>query len=272
MERLVYTASNGEKVSLEGHMFWSGIAEKVRSHEWNYTLENKNAYGLVMLASERDLDYTADYETANRLRNLADRDISYGSPGIISLDNWKQRCYIVGNSVSEVHSERIQGTIRLLLLDGFWHKTNSKVFYGGATAPVGIDYPYDYDYDYGFYAGNNSLTVDASIPAPCKITFFGATTDPYISIGGNRYELDVSVVDGAQGVIDGTGSRPTAYILDSLGNRQNVFAQAVRDGGINGGSYAFKPLDPGLSNVSWGATFTVEVEWEERESEPIWKL
>lgn len=114
--------------------------------------------------------------------------------------------------------------------------------------------------------------MESAIKAPSKITFYGPATNPYVKIGDNRYEVDVAVLQGQKVVIDSTGTRPTAILYDNLGNGVNVFQYAVRDGGENGGSYAFLPFNPGLSIVNWQASFTVDLEWLERESEPVWTL
>ena len=50
-----------------------------------------------------------------------------------------------------------------------------------------------------------------------------------------------------------------------------MFASARRGTGKGGGSYAFQPLTPGVSEVSWDGTFAFDLTVFEQEGEPPWE-
>ena len=271
MERLTYTPNNGNAISLEGPFIWCGAAEDIRSHEWDYATRRRTVYGMGVSVSKRTIEYTADYESANMLRNAADSDLAAETPGMLSLDGWKQRCYIVKNDVKDVHGGRIGGKLTLMLLDGFWWRERSRHFVSG-TGSGGIDYEHDYEHDLGFSSGRGVVEVGSVLPSPIKIIYYGPCVNPRVTIADNGYQVDENIPSGSTVTIDALSSSPTVILRDQYGNEQSIFAKAVRDGGQGGGTYAFEKLKSGEHVVIWPGTFAFDVIWREQETEPTWIL
>ena len=155
------------------------------------------------------------------------------------------------------------------MLGNYWLRRKSQTFVAGLN-DGGLDFPFNFPFDFSFKSGKGSLTNDTALEALAKITFFGQCTNPYVVIGENRYQVNYTANAGAKIVIDFTGDEPTVMHYDQFGNGYSIFEYAVRTGGLNGGSYAFKPIQAGLQKVTWSGTFTLEVEWLERDTEVTW--
>ena len=114
------------------------------------------------------------------------------------------------------------------------------------------------------------IVNDTSIPQPVKLTIFGPCAQPYVIIGTNRYEVDVTVPSGSRLEIDGTGDVRTVTMVSGTGLATNCFAQAVRGSGKDSGRYVFQPLAPGTQPISWPGGFQFDLTVCEERSEPPW--
>lgn len=273
MPRITYSpGQGGDAISLDGPLAYVSAGGGLRSHKWNRTLSGRSVRGLSLGASEVKFDVIAYDSAADDLRRAADADVASRTPGTLTVDGeWSMGCYIVASELSEAYSEAVKLKLTAALVDPCWYREKTRHFVTGLDAG-GIDHPYDYPHDLSFSVGSGTLDVDSPQGAPVRIVFYGPCTNPYVVIGGNRYEVDVSVNSGYTAVIDALGTRPTVTRIDSQGNRQSVFQYAVRDGGLGGGSYAFQPIPHGVSTVEWSGAFSFDVTWRELDTEPPWAL
>ena len=271
MHRIIYTSgSTGATVCLDGDTAFVGVGGGLRSHKWNRKLSSRSVSGLALGVTEVKVDVIAYDDAANDLRRMADADAAAKTPGKLTVDGeWNMRCYVVASDTSEAYYEAVKLRLTLALVDDCWWREKTKHFVTGLAAD-GIDHPYDYPHDLSFAVGDGSIDVDSPQGAPCRIVFYGPCVNPYVVIGGNRYEVDVTANSGYTCVIDALTSRPTVQRVDNQGNAENVFAYAERDGGLNGGSYAFQPLPHGTSTVEWSGAFAFDVTWRELDTEPPW--
>jgi len=271
MPRIYYhPGQGGDAISLDGPLSYVGAGSGLRSRNWNRAITNKAVRGLSLGVREVKVEVMAYDQAADDLRRAADADNSAKTPGTLTVDGeWNMRCFIVASELSEAYYEAVRLKLTLALVDPCWWREKSRHFVTGLDAG-GIDHPYDYPHDLSFAVGSGTLDVDSPQGAPCSITFYGPCTNPYVVIGGNRYEVDVSVNSGYTVVIDALGSRPTVERIDNQGNRESVFSYAERDGGLGGGSYAFQPLPHGVSTVEWSGAFAFDVTWRELDTEPPW--
>lgn len=270
MHRAYYQTGKGVKIPLDDISALIGVGEGLHSFKWNHDTNSRSVRGMRLGLREVSVSCSARPDAADSLRRAFNADCYNETPGQIVVDDeWRMSCYIVSSELDLFTKGRVTLDLTALLLDGFWWREKSRHFVIGLTTD-GLNHPYDHEYDLSFSAGKGEIAVDSAIGAPLKLTFYGPCTNPYVIIGGNRYEVDVSVQSGSTVVIDAMGDTPTVQMIDVYGNARSVFSSAVRDGGAGGGSYAFEKLPSGSNEVSWSGTFAFTVAWRERDSEWPW--
>jgi len=266
-----HPGTRNDPISLDGLEAYIDYGDELRSHSWSRTITSKSIRGLTLDAREVDVTVTLTDEQANLLRRVADADVSAKKPGMLVVDGeWSMRCYIVSSKTSDVYYDWISCKLVLALVDSYWWRHKKQHFVAGLTED-GLDYPHDHEYDFSFQVGEGRIEVNSLIGALPLVRFYGPCTNPYITLGGNRYEVDVTVPSGSTVTIDATTTKPTVTLSDAFGNKQSVFSKAVRDGGLNGGSYAFQPLPGGTLSVVWSGSFAFDIEWIEKDTEPQWQ-
>ena len=273
MRLLRYVSSRGEEFQLDGPMAYVGTASALRGRAWAYTLGARGASGIARNAREATVEAVfLDAGEADRLREAAEADLADGSPGALWSGEWSQRAYLPKADVGTVgpgwHSE----TLTALLLDGAWGRWRSKEFLvPDAPADTGqLDYPHDHPHDLA--AAPPGLSVEGArlSKSPVRITVFGPAIDPYVVVGGNRYQFGATIPAGSRLVADGTAWPRTVELVSSAGDRTDAFASAELGGGEGSGVYAFEPLPAGLSAVSWPETFGFTLEWREEAGQLPW--
>lgn len=272
MSRFAYIAANGDRYELDGDLRYSGIASEVRSSAWSYTLGAKRVTGLTRNARSIDVNVRSiSIDAAERFRRAADGDTLNNTPGTFEADGWIQSCYIVGAKLENVYSpsDYIAATFTAVLLDGVWRKATRKSFtHSAAIVNTELDFPYDYAHDYGIGTVPDEVVVDAIGGAPVSFVIYGAVVNPYIIIGSNRYEVDVTVPAGGYLAVDGL--KHTITLVDQNGNRTNVFDDGVRGTGAGSGTYIFELLKPGINAVTWPSGFGFDLTYYDEEAAPPW--
>ena len=273
MPRVFYRpGSGGDDISLDGPDIYIDFGDGLRSHTWSRQLTSKSVRGLTLETREVDIEAKMTDSAANTLRRRADADVSSKLPGMLIVDDeWCMRCYIVVSRTQEAYQQQwINNKLTLTLVDSYWWRKKKQHFVSGLVED-GLDYPHDHEYDLAFSVGDGRITVDSLIGALPLIRFYGPYLNPYVTIADNRYEVDVNIPSGSTVTIDATTSKPTVTLTDAYGNEQSVFSSAVRDGGLNGGSYAFQPLPGGTLQIAWSGAFAFDLEWIEKDTEPPWE-
>ena len=138
----------------------------------------------------------------------------------------------------------------------------------GIESGAFLDYAYDYAYD--FMAPTADTTIEPSVltPSDVRIVIYGAANAPYVTVGGNKYQVNVNVPAGGYLVVDGREKTITLVLSD--GTKQNAFQYGVRANGQGGGTYIFEPIKGGKQDVQWPGTFAFDLGWYEEEGEPPW--
>lgn len=277
MHRMHYVSSSGERVDLDGDGIFVGTAAGVRSREWSYDLSWRGAYGISRDAREATVDAVLSAAAADRLRRLADRDLSLGEPGRIVVDGeWYQRAYIAKSETSLVFGGRgIAAALTVLLLDGAWRREEASDFFAEDVSDGdALDYPHDFDYDYGGSGANRTVTLAGLVPADVKLTVYGPVTNPRVTVSqgefSNTYGANVTVPGGSRLVIDGSSHPKSIVLIGMYGEIEDRFADGVRGEGAGSGSYCFEPLRPGTSTVSWDGSFGFTLTRYREEGEPPW--
>lgn len=267
---LTYTAgTDGEVIDLGTPSAFIDPSGGLRSRAWAYELSYRRVGSMSYPAREVELAWYGTYENADKLRQAADADNLMGADGKLTLDGWSQRARIVSQKPATYQHGRLASSIGVLLLDGFWWREQKRYFPAGLDSS-GLNYDHNFEHNYGHSVGGSTVEIASKVGAMPRITFYGPITNPYVTIGGNRYQVDAQVLSGYSLVLDATQDVKTVMLYDPYGNGESMFDKAVRTGGAGGGSYAFEPLPHGTLEVSWSGSFAFELAWRERETEPTW--
>ncbi len=270
MNELIYK-SRMDSVSLSATDFTVQTATSMRGYEWTYDLGRRAIYSPRRQARTVDVGFVAKREELEKLRHLADRDLYYEEAGkLIAQDIWEQSAYITGIGISSVNPINVYGTLKVLLLDGCWSKTEKRSFTKGSASSrgvsAGLDYPHDYKFDYAYNQSTQVLNTYSDIPCEFTLTIYGACVNPSIIIGKNTYQINATVPPNAVLIVD--SREKTVILRDEHGFEQNVFNKAVRGEGKGKGSYIFEPLPAQESNVTWDNSFGFDVYFYVTESTP----
>lgn len=268
-----YIASNGEMVELDGPTTWIGTADQLLSDEWSYTIGYRNITGITREAREVEVEACfKSNDEANRLRRLRNEDVRNGKPGTIEAKGLFQRAYIVKSAPSKIARKNHRETLTIILLDGYWGRWVSEEFWPMETDPdtEHLDLPTDVPFDLMPPSSVDVLTNNSNIPAPFKMIIYGPCIDPYVVIGGNRYEIKANVPAGARIEIDSHAFPRTISLVSEMGDRTDLFDRAMRGDGEGSGEYIFEPIRPGRNDVSWNGGFGVSLSWFEQQEVPSW--
>ena len=272
MNQLEYIPGRGGEnaIPMDGLSAYVGTAEKLRSRSWNYDLGYRGLLNANRPAREVAIDFWTDYETADALRRVADADVYARTPGtFLAQGEWKQRAYIVESDPKDIHFGWLSTSLKALLLDGAWWRLVTRSFQpSGSPGTVPLDYPYDYPYDLGADNGPGEVEPSVLTPSDVRIVIYGAAINPYVIVGGNTYQVNVTVPSGGYLIIDGRDKTIELTLAD--GTVQNAFQYGVRGSGQGGGTYIFEPLPSGAHEVTWDGSFSFDFGWYEEEGEPPW--
>ena len=130
MNQLEYVPGiGGASVQMDGPTSFVGIAENLRSREWEYDLGYRDLVSATRPAREVDVTFNADYATADDLRRVADADVTARTPGVfVAQKEWRQRGYILASQPNDIHYGRLSTELEVALLDGAWWRLVSKSF------------------------------------------------------------------------------------------------------------------------------------------------
>ena len=272
MNQLEYVPGiGGASVQMDGPSSFVGIAENLRSREWEYDLGYRDLVSATRPAREVDVTFNADYATADDLRRVADADVTARTPGVfVAQKEWRQRGYILASDVNDIHYGRLSTELKIALLDGAWWRLVTRSFMPSGSSGVDtyLDYPHDYPYDYEKMSYTGGITPSVLTPSDVYLVVYGPAVNPYVIVGGNRYQVNVTVPAGGYLTVDGRKKSILLTLAD--GTVQNVFSSGVRGSGQGGGSYIFEQIPAGTSEVTYDGSFGFDLGWYEEEGEPPW--
>lgn len=270
MKLLRYTASNGQTMELDGPVVYVGTAANLRSRSWQYELGFRELYSVRRGAREVTLEIAAPYAQADAFRRLTEMDMAAQQPGTFTVGQWSQRAYIAASEPQIIGGGDVLSELNVLLMDGYWWRLRSEEFHIPSGGGLGghLDFPFDLPTDLGKNPDRSSVESATLTPSNIRLTIFGPAVNPYIIIGGNTYQVDVSVASGARLEVDGRDS--TIHLISSSGVVTDCFQYGVRTTGLGGGSYIFEPLKAGPQQVTWDGSFEFILGWYEEEGAPPW--
>ena len=190
------------------------------------------------------------------LERVLDDGATSGDYGMIEHDGWRIRalCSASNKAAWWFDARWLEADLSLVLPDGVWFRENLWQF-KPEQRPESEDFlDFVFDYPIDFTRNRPPRRIDLDTPAACpwRMTIYGPATHPAVTIGGNRYEVDVVVPDGGYLVVD---SREwSVEVVDMFGARVDAFDKRGR-GTRGSGAYMWEPIRPGRSLVSWSETF-----------------
>lgn len=255
-----------------------GTGAALRGFEWAYELSADSLAAAHRGAREEAVSCWMTAETAEAAQLAFEADMELGKPGTLSSGGWSQRAYVTKAKLSDVYrGGSCAATLTVVLLDGVWRREVTYQLLPGSGSEVDnetLDYPHDYGHDYGT-SSVSGVTIDVPGVTPCdlRLRVYGHAVSPYVRIGENTYQVNVTVPDGAILTVDTT--RKGSMLGDSVtlrgryGDVADVFSKRTR-GSEGSGSYIYELVRPGLQNVSWPQSFGVDVTLIERRGGLPW--
>lgn len=197
-------------------------------------------------------------ELRDTIYELAEQDILENKPGRLSLSGWYIDCFITACSFDNYYfDERFcEMDLDLVIPKPGWIKEVLTEFDVDALSPQAengfLDYPFDFPFDFKPPQASKILRNDAMAPCDFLIRIEGPATNPSVNIGGNLYQVNVSVPDG--GRLEINSREHTIELFDKYGNVTNCFNDRLK-GNVESGNYIWQPIPTGVSNVAWDNTF-----------------
>lgn len=271
MPSLVYVpATSATRISLSGPLVWAqDKAAGIRGREWARTIGYRSLLQANRPAREVTLTAYASNAAADQLRRAADADVLARRAGTLVFNGeWSQRAYIL-QSAPKPHHGGVLMDLTVALMDGAWWSVKTTSFAPDEGSEYEyLDYPHDYPHDYEISVSSNSIDTGLLSPSPMFLRIYGPAVNPYVVVGSNRYQLNVTVPSGGYVVVD--GQEKTITLVTQDGTRTNAFASGERGGGVGGGAYIFEEVPAGYSTVSWDGSFGFDLGWYDLEGEPPW--
>ncbi len=272
MHSLVYVPGTpgATTVELDGPLTYVGPAMGIRGRSWSYRLGYRDMLSATRPAREAQVGLSTTPAQADAMRRVFDADVANGKPGtLVAEGEWRQRALFVEAEPSYAMAGLVGMRLTLLLLDGAWSRLEVVQFTATEEGEsTGLDYPHDYSHDYGISISSNSVDTGLLSPSSVFLRIYGPAVSPYVVVGSNRYQLNVTVPSGGYVVVDGHAKTITLVTQD--GTRTNVFSSGERGIGVGGGSYIFEEVPAGYSTVSWDGSFGFDLGWYDMEGEPPW--
>ena len=199
MTDVKYVTHDGREISLNGPVTYVGVGAGLRSRAWAYELGYRELTSIRRTAREIELELAAPYAEADAFRRLTESDMAAGAPGTFTVDGWSQRAFVTASEPQIIGPGDVVTTLNAVLLDGAWWRLRETQFTEPPAGGLGghLDYPYDLPTDYGRTPAPDTVESATLTPSPVRIVVYGPAVNPYVIVGGNTYQVDVTVTSGA---------------------------------------------------------------------------
>lgn len=243
---------------------------ELHDYAWYITKKNNMIASIDYAISTRKLPVTiicASEEEGiakrNALFEVAEKDVLALQYGRLCIGDYYFRCYITKSVKKNYLTAKRYMTVTLTLTTDcpYWVKETSTVFTAGGAAD-GVDYPHDYAYDFGNDTIAKTIVNGGIVASPFRLAINGPCVNPSVTIGGNVYQVNVTVAAGEYLLIDSSAKTVTLYKSD--GTQTNVFNSRNRE------AYIFEKIPAGENSVAWSGDFSFEITLLEERSEPKW--
>ena len=264
MRELKYTSHDGTVIDLNTDGLWVADLQEMRGYAWTYTLATRGIKSVSRNASTAKMTVrTTDPSRLDVVQTAFDSDVQAVRPGMLTVDGeWFQRAYVVGSSLGLVPwPEYAQVDYTIVLCDGVWRRALPVQHFFPIAAGTGsqLDLPTDLPTDLA--SSRIALTVDNPTGKAAEFTaiIFGQCTNPSLRLGGNTYEVDVTVPYGGYVSLSATGLSKTITLTAENGDVTNIFDKGVRGDGAGSGSYVFEPIPAGKSLLEISGNYGIDL-------------
>lgn len=216
-------------------------------------------------------------EDVDRMLALAWADMDSGTPGALRVGDWRISCCLLGLDPEVVTRDSALWNVELYAPDPEWRRETTVSLLPGSGTEVSaetLDYPHDFAHDYGA-TSTSGLVLDVPGPLPCdlRVTFYGYAVALYVRVGGNVYQVNVTVPAGGYLTIDplrkASMAGDSVRLFGPYGDVADVFSKRTR-GAEGSGSYIFEKVQPGQQQVTWPQSFGVDLTVIERRGSLPW--
>lgn len=269
---ITYIASSGRKYNLISN----GILHKSANyHAWEYKIQGtKLQYGTRVADFSKD---AAVYDTEliltgselkrraiiNALHDDFESDIRKKKTGRIIWGDYYIDCFI--NFSDTQPTEYLTQTLNKIQIYApypFWVQDfKVKLFPAEETQSTFLDFPFDFMFDFTApVIGEAMVKSDFPFDSEFEMVIFGPAVNPRVTINGYSYVLYATIPQGAYVVID--SRKHTIMQFNTDGTKSNIFNLRNKTDSI------FKKIPGGNLNISWDASFGVNITIYRERSEP----
>ncbi len=234
---------------------------------WSFEANRRQRLSLLKQDSVLQATLSATQSARYRLDRMLDAcdfDAENGTPGLLTFNGWSLQCFIKAGKEAFYSRTGIAYDVELLAPNPTWFKEYKWEFKPkqAVNRLTELDFKYDAPHDLGTPLAlmvHDDIIIPAQKPCTARIVVYGPATNPAITIGDNKYQVDVEVPTGGYLVIDGTKNNRGVTLVGAGGEQEDVFASAHRGVGRYGGNYIFQQINPGENNVHWNNAFAFDV-------------
>lgn len=280
MISVIYESSNGKRFDLKADPI---KIKNANFHNYMWTREI-----VPMRYGERVQHFSKDsqeYETTLYLRgslsqvkqilyelhNEFESDIIKQTPGKIWWHNSYIPCFITASSTYPHENDVwVCNEITIYCPSPFWIEEKSFSFYPieEQTSYPYLDFNTDFSYDYS-YKPRAVLPIETGHYAPSsfRMIIHGPCSNPNIIIGGNVYNVNVTIPTGGYLVIDSrqeTQIGYQVYLVNENGEISNVFDNRNPDYSI------LERIPGGTVDLTYPRTYGIDLTLYLERSEPSW--
>lgn len=269
---ITYIASSGRKYNLISN----GILHKSANyHVWEYKIQGtKLQYGTRVADFSKD---AAVYDTEliltgselkrraiiNALHDDFESDIRKKKTGRIIWGDYYIDCFI--NFSDTQPTEYLTQTLNKIQIYApypFWVQDfKVELFPAEETQSTFLDFPFDFMFDFTApVIGEAMVKSDFPFDSEFEMVIFGPAVNPRVTINGYSYVLYATIPQGAYVVIDSRNHTVMQFNTD--GTKSNIFNLRNKTDSI------FKKIPGGNLNISWDASFGVNITIYRERSEP----
>lgn len=270
LENIRYTNHLGATIALDGSEHIYAAHGELRDYSWNYdtdndTLSNFNHRGIVEKSLPVKVLGTAKQSIAarNRLYEVIDADTMTSTAGALWFDDYYLPCYISTSSKSRYMRDNARIDLTVVTDSPFWVKEITTEF-RPSQMQSGLKYPKKYNYRYCDYSVNVSVTNSALFPAPFKLIVYGPCENPEITIGTQKYRVNVTLSSSEYLILTAFDREKTIYVVDAYGVKTSAFNKREKTFDV------FKKIPNGTFSVSWSGDFAFDLTVFDQRSEPPW--
>lgn len=273
-----YVNSKGTEINLN-YGPYKMLVSDLLDYEWETVEASEQITGFQKNISEKtiNIDIIKNTEKSarilmNDLTNIFETDIVNFEQGKIYVDDYYLPCFIFSSEKSNWETDFLISCEYGIVTDyPYWIKEETYSFEKGnaidtdiETVSIFLDYPYGYLYDYTFDGAKKYLMNNHYTSCGFKMIIYGPCLNPSITIGGNKYEIITSILEGEYLEILSAFHKRTIKKVGINGEITNEFA--------NRNGNPFQLIPSGSNIVSWDGEFGFDITLYQERSEPKWNL